>query len=455
MTVRPINSNVAAVFPAFGGNLHVVKIGLCGLGTVASGVVNLFARNRELFSERAATPLQIVHIGARRDNPDCDTGAIKVSRDIFAVARDPQVDIVVELIGGTATARELVLEAIANGKHVVTANKALIAEYGDEIFRAAADRGVQVAFEASVAGGIPIIKGLREGLAANQIELLVGIINGTTNFILTEMAQKGRTFEDVLTQAQELGYAEADPTFDVEGIDAAHKLVILASIAFGIPLPFGKVLTEGITSLQQTDVKHAAELGYVVKHLAIARRNAEGLELRVHPTLVPEKALIGKIDGVLNAVYVEGDACGPVLFSGAGAGSAPTASSVVSDLIDLGRDLVCQSSHDFAPLGKPMSKLVAMPLLSEAEIETSFYLRITALDRPGVLSNISQIMSEAGISIESIIQKDQPAGEEFVDIIILTSITKQRAFDGALSKIEALESVREPCVHLHLERLGK
>ena len=300
---------------------RTVRVGICGLGTVASGTVNILTRNKSLIDARSGCNVSIIQIGARRDNPKVDTSAYNVTRDTFDVVNNPDVDILVELIGGTTVAKDLVMTAIANGKHIVTANKALIAHHGDEIFAAAKAKGVTVAFEAAVAGGIPIIKSIREGLAANNIEWLAGIINGTTNFILTEMRDKGRTFEDVLKEAQELGYAEADPTFDVEGIDAAHKLVILASLAFGIPLDVKKVFTEGITKISTEDVNYAEELGYRIKHLGIARRSAGGIELHVNPTLIPEKRLIANVDGVMNAVLVKGDAVGPTLYYGAGAGA--------------------------------------------------------------------------------------------------------------------------------------
>jgi len=308
-------------------------------GTVGSGTYAVLTRNAAEIAARVGADIVVTEIGARRDNPNCDTGDVVINRDIFAVAENPNVDILVELIGGTTVAKELVLKAIANGKHVVTANKALIAEHGNEIFEAAAQQGVTVAFEAAVAGGIPIIKALREGLAGNKVQWLAGIINGTGNFILTEMRDKGRDFNDVLAEAQALGYAEADPTFDVEGIDAAHKLVILASLAFGIPLQFDKVYTEGISRIAQEDVVYAEELGYRIKHLGIARDTEKGIELRVHPTLIPEKRLIANVNGVMNAVLVQSDAVGPTLYYGAGAGSEPTASAVVADVVDVARTL--------------------------------------------------------------------------------------------------------------------
>src|SRR5690606_1883698 len=312
-----------------------VNIGICGLGTVGSGTFNVLTRNTALINARAGAHIRIVQVAARRANPACDTADVALTPDIFAVASNPEVDVVVELIGGTTVARDLVLEAIRHGKHVVTANKALIAHHGNEIFEAARQQSVMVAFEAAVAGGIPIIKTLREGLGANRIEWLAGIINGTSNFILTAMEEQGRAFGDALAEAQQLGYAEADPTFDVEGIDAAHKLVILASLAFGIPLQFDKVYTQGITGLDLQDLAYARELGYRIKHLGIARQTDKGVEVRVHPTLIPDNSLIAEVDGVMNAVMVKGDAVGPTLFYGAAAGAEPTASAVVADIIDV------------------------------------------------------------------------------------------------------------------------
>ena len=328
-----------------------IKVGLCGLGTVGGGTFNVLQRNCEQINARAGSNLQITHVGARRDNPDVDTSGVKVSRDIFDVVRDAEIDIVVELIGGTDVAKKLVMEAISNGKHVVTANKALIAEAGEEIFSAARAQGVVVAYEAAVAGGIPIIKAMREGLAANAIEWVAGIINGTGNFILTEMGDKGRDFADVLKEAQQLGYAEADPTFDVEGIDAAHKLVILASLAFAMPLEVDKIFTEGISKVETRDIDYADELGYRIKHLGIARKTAAGIELRVHPTLIPKERVIANVNGVMNAVMVWGDAVGPTLYNGPGAGSEPTASSVIADIVDIARSLQIEPEQRVPMLG--------------------------------------------------------------------------------------------------------
>lgn len=430
-----------------------VKIGICGLGTVASGTVNILKRNKTLIDARSGCDVSIVQIGARRDNPKCDTTGLNVTRDIFEVANNPEVDVLVELIGGTTVAKDLVLTAIANGKHIVTANKALIAHHGDEIFAAAKAKGVTVAFEAAVAGGIPIIKSIREGLAANNIEWLAGIINGTTNFILTEMRDKGRAFADVLKEAQELGYAEADPTFDVEGIDASHKLVILASLAFGIPLDVEKVFTEGITKITTEDVNYAEELGYRIKHLGIARRTANGIELRVHPTLIPEKRLIANVDGVMNAVLVKGDAVGATLYYGAGAGAEPTGSSVVGDIVDVARTLQAAPEHRVPYLGFQSEFVTEQKHLPMDEIETGYYLRMQALDKPGVLSKVATILSDSGISIEALIQKEASDGEATVPLILLTNCVQEKKLISAISKIETLDSISGSVQRIRVESL--
>ncbi len=431
-----------------------INLGICGLGTVGSGVVHVLRRNLAEISARAGCELVVAQIGARRDNPNCDVSGIAVTRDIFEVARNPDIHILVELIGGIEPARSLILEAIANGKHVVTANKALIAEHGNEIFAAAAERGVSVAFEAAVAGGIPIIKAIREGLSANRIEWLAGIINGTGNFILTEMRERGRAFTEVLKEAQVLGYAEADPTFDVEGIDAAHKLVILASIAFGIPLQFSRVYTEGITGISTLDVQYAEELGYRIKHLGIARRGAEGFELRVHPTLIPEKRLIANVNGVMNAILVKGDAVGPTLYYGPGAGSEPTASSVIADLVDVARNLNAEPGQRVPYLAFQPHALSDMPVLDIGEVESAYYLRLSAFDRPGVLSSIAQILSEAGISIEAMIQKEPAGGQDHVPMILLTNRTLERKMQAAIEQIEALDSIEGGVTRIRMESLA-
>jgi len=443
-----------------GSKNKTVRVGLCGLGTVGGGVFNVLARNGELINARAGCDIRIVHIGARRDNTAINTGAIKVSRDIFAVARDPEVDVLVELIGGTSVAKDLVMEAIAHGKQVVTANKALIAHHGAEIFSAAASygkgsKGVTVAFEAAVAGGIPIIKVLREGLAANRIEWLAGIINGTTNFILTEMSEKGRAFDDVLKEAQALGYAEADPTFDVEGIDAAHKLVILAAIAFGIPLEVDKIFTEGITKLDIRDVNYAKELGYRIRHLGIARRTAKGIELRVHPTLIPQARLIANVSGVMNAVMVMGDASGPTLYNGRGAGGEPTASSVIADIVDVARNLSAPFEQRVPPLGVMADAIRPQAIVAIDNIESEYYLRITAKDKPGVLSKITQILSDAKISIEAVIQKEARNGETSVPLILLTSRILEKTMRSVITQIENSSVVEGAVVCIRVETLDK
>ena len=432
--------------------MKAVKIGICGLGTVGAGTFNLLSSNGEIINAHANCEIEVTLVGARRDNPACDLSDTAVERDIFAVANS-DVDIVVELIGGTSVAKDLVLTAIANGKHVVTANKALIAEYGNEIFAAARKQGVQVAYEAAVAGGIPIIKSLREGLAANKIEWLAGIINGTGNFILTEMRDKGRDFAEVLAEAQALGYAEADPAFDVEGIDAAHKLVILAALAFGMPMRFDAVYTEGITSIEPVDVVYAEELGYRIKHLGIARRRQAGIELRVHPTLVPENCLIAQVDGVMNAVMVKGDAVGSTLYYGAGAGAGPTASAVVADIIDVSRSLGTGAERAIPHYGFVDDAVDDLPILDINEAETACYLRASVLDQPGVLLVIAQIMSNHSISIEAIIQKPPDAGQEHVPLIMLTNQTSEKNLRGAIADIEQLDTVKGPLIHIRVEAL--
>ena len=431
-----------------------VRIGICGLGTVGSGTYAVLTRNAAEIAARVGSDIVVTEIGARRDNPNCDTGDVAINRDIFAVAENPNVDILVELIGGTTVAKELVLKAIANGKHVVTANKALIAEHGNEIFEAAAEQGVTVAFEAAVAGGIPIIKALREGLAGNKVQWLAGIINGTGNFSLTEMRDKGRDFKDVLAEAQALGYAEADPTFDVEGIDAAHKLVILASLAFGIPLQFDKVYTEGISRIAQEDVIYAEELGYRIKHLGIARDTAKGIELRVHPTLIPEKRLIANVNGVMNAVLVQSDAVGPTLYYGAGAGSEPTASAVVADIVDVARTLSAEPHHRVPYLSFHRAALSDHPVLPIDDVETAYYLRMSALDKPGVLSKVAQILSDDGISIEALIQKQPAEDVNLVPVIILTNRTVESKLFAAVSRIEGLEGIVGEVTRIRVESLA-
>ncbi len=435
--------------------MRSVNIGICGLGTVGAGVYNVLGRNSKHINSRANCNIVISQVGARRDNPNCDTGSTDISRDIFEVATNPAIDIVVELIGGTDVAYELVMTALDNGKHVVTANKALIAQHGMEIFAAAESRGLIVAYEAAVAGGIPIIKALREGLAANRVEWLAGIINGTTNFILSEMDSKGRDFADVLSEAQEKGYAEADPTFDVEGIDAAHKLVIMASLAFGMPLSLDGIFTDGITQLEPQDVAYARELGYAIKHLGIARQSDAGIELRVHPTLVPESCLIAGVNDVSNAVMVNADALGTTLYYGPGAGSEPTASSVIADIVDVARTMGAGADSWVPALGIAAADLQPNQIMDIQDIETSFYIRFSALDKPGVLSDITGIMANAGISIEAIIQREQPAGEDYVNVIILTNVTKEKLLDAAVEHIEQLKTVRGTVSFIRVEHLDQ
>jgi homoserine dehydrogenase len=438
-----------------GNDLNPVNVGLLGLGTVGGGTFNVLNRNADEITRRAGRGIRISHAAARDFDPARLPGidAISVSDDAFAIIEEPDVDIIVELIGGYEPARELVLRAIANGKHVVTANKALIAKHGNEIFAAAQARGVMVAFEAAVAGGIPIIKAIREGLAANQIEWLTGIINGTGNFILTEMRDKGRDFADVLAEAQALGYAEVDPTFDIEGIDAAHKLTILASIAFGIPLQFDKVYTEGISNITREDVEYAEEFGYRIKHLGYTRRSASGIEMRVHPTLIPERRLIANVDGVMNAVLVQADAVGPTLYYGAGAGSEPTASAVVADIIDVARTLTADPGNRVPHLAFQPDSISDIPILTMADVETAYYLRMQVTDKPGVMADVARILGDAGISIEAILQKEPAPQADKASIILLTHVVRESQMNAAITKIEVLDSIHGRVTRIRLERL--
>jgi len=436
--------------------LNPVKVGLLGLGTVGGGTFNVLNRNAEEITRRAGRGIIVSHAAAREYDPAGLPGidAISVGDDAFALVENPDVEIIVELIGGYEPARELVLKAIANGKHVVTANKALIAMHGNEIFAAAQDKGVMVAFEAAVAGGIPIIKALREGLSANQIEWLTGIINGTGNFILTEMRDKGRDFADVLKEAQALGYAEADPTFDVEGIDAAHKLTILASIAFGIPLQFDKVYTEGISRITREDVTYAEAFGYRIKHLGYTRRTAQGIEMRVHPTLIPERRLIANVDGVMNAVLVNADAVGPTLYYGAGAGAEPTASAVVADIVDIVRTLTADPGNRVPHLAFQPNAITDIPVLAMDDVETAYYLRMQVSDKPGVMAEVASILGNSGISIEAILQKEPPAGVDQASIILLTHVVQERQMNAAIGQIEALDSIHGDIMRIRLEHLN-
>ncbi|WP_198263813.1 homoserine dehydrogenase [sulfur-oxidizing endosymbiont of Gigantopelta aegis] len=435
--------------------MEPVKVGLLGLGTVGGGTVNVLRRNGEEISRRAGRGIIVTHASARDINKPriCQTDGIKLTQNPLDVVTDPEVSIVVELIGGDTLARELVLTAIANGKHVVTANKALIAKHGNEIFSAAQKQGVMVAFEAAVAGGIPIIKAIREGLAGNQIEWLAGIINGTGNFILTEMRDKQRDFDSVLAEAQRLGYAEADPTFDVEGIDAAHKLTILASIAFGIPLQFEKTYTEGISKITGEDVDFASELGFTIKHLGLSRRTEKGVELRVHPTLIPKRRLIANVDGVMNAVLVKGDAVGPTLYYGAGAGAEPTASAVVGDIVDVVRVLTSDPENRVPHLAFQPESLSDLPILSIDEVETAYYLRISASDKAGVLANITTILADNDISIDSMLQKEHKSDTDKATIIIITHTTIEKNMNKALAKINSFDAIDSEVVRIRLEHL--
>ena len=436
--------------------MNPVNVGLLGLGTVGGGTFNVLRRNAAEITRRAGRGICITQAAAREYNPAGLPGIdeIRVGEDAFAVVDNPDIEIIVELIGGYEPARELVMRAIANGKHVVTANKALIAKYGNEIFAAAQERGVMVAFEAAVAGGIPIIKAIREGLSANQILWLTGIINGTGNFILTEMRDKGRDFDEVLREAQALGYAEADPTFDVEGIDAAHKLTILASIAFGIPLQFDKVYTEGISRITREDVGYAEAFGYRIKHLGYTRRTDKGIEMRVHPTLIPERRLIANVDGVMNAVLVNADAVGPTLYYGAGAGSEPTASAVVADIIDLVRTLTVDPENRVPHLAFQPSAISDIPVLAMEEVETAYYLRMQVTDKPGVMAAVASILGNAGISIEAILQKEPAPGVDKASIILLTHMVQEGQMNSALQHIEALDTVHGDIMRIRLEHLN-
>ncbi len=432
--------------------MNPVKVGLLGLGTVGGGTSRVLARNAEEISRRAGRGIVITCAAVRNLHRLNPTG-LPLTTDPYKVVNDPEVKVVVELIGGYEPARTLVLQAIANGKHVVTANKALIALHGNEIFAAAHAKGVIVAFEAAVSGGIPIIKAIREGLAGNRIEWLAGIINGTTNFILTDMREQGRDFAEVLAEAQARGYAEADPTFDVEGIDAAHKLTILTSIAFGVPLQFPRVYTEGITRITRDDVVYAEQLGYRIKHLGIARRAESGIELRVHPTLIPQRSLLASVNGVMNAVLVKGDAVGLTLYYGPGAGAEPTASAVVADLVDVVRTLTADPGNRVPHLAFQADALADLPVLAMEQVETAYYLRMLAVDRPGVLAEVTRILGDLEISIEAILQKEPQAGVAEVPVIMLTHTVHERQMNAAIQQIEALDCIRDKITRIRLEHL--
>ena len=426
---------------------EALRIGVCGVGTVGLATIEILRQQSDLISARAGRAVQVRHVGARRDHADHDYGDARVSRDVMEVARDPEVDVLVELIGGTTVAYDLIKLAIEQGKDIVTANKALIAEHGNELFALAESAGVQIGFEASVAGGIPIIKALRESMAANEVSQVAGIINGTGNFILTEMSSKGRAFDDVLSEAQALGYAEADPTFDIDGTDAAHKLVILASLAFGIPLDIDGPIKQGIDTLTPTDLDYAAELGYRVKHLGIARRIEDGVELRVHPTLIPEHKQIATVDGVLNAVMISGSAVGEVVLVGPGAGGAATASSVCADIIDVAR----HPNGTGPAMGQPAAGLNARPLVPSSEIASEWYVRLTVVDRPGVMSDVTQVLAGRGISIESLVQKAPAPGQTEVPIVLLTHMASESVITDAIDEITAFDEVSADFALLRVE----
>jgi homoserine dehydrogenase len=434
-----------------------INVGLLGIGTVGGGTFTVLQRNAEEITRRAGRPIRIMVVADKNVElaKKVTGGACRVTDDAFSVVADPEVDIVIELIGGYGVAKELVLKAIANGKHVVTANKALLATHGNEIFKAAQDKGVMVAFEAAVAGGIPIIKALREGLSANRIEWIAGIINGTTNFILSEMRDKGLSFDTVLKEAQRLGYAEADPTFDIEGVDAAHKITILSSLAFGIPMQFDKAYIEGISKLDATDIKYAEQLGYRIKLLGITKRTAEGVELRVHPTLIPSKRLIANVEGAMNAVVVQGDAVGATLYYGKGAGAEPTASAVIADLVDVTRMATADPLNRVPHLAFQPNAMADLKILPMDDVITSYYLRLRVQDKPGVLADITRILADEQISIDAVIQKEPEEDEVQTDLIMLTHQTREKRINAAIIKIEALGVVAGKVTKLRLEELGK
>jgi homoserine dehydrogenase len=432
-----------------------INVGLLGIGTVGGGTWTVLTRNAEEITRRAGRPIQITAVADKNlEHARAFTGGqVRVTDDAFSLVKDPDIDIVVELIGGYTVAKELVLAAIDNGKHVVTANKALLAVHGNEIFAAAQKKGVMVAFEAAVAGGIPIIKALREGLSANRIQWIAGIINGTTNFILSEMRDKGLAFADVLAEAQRLGYAEADPTFDIEGVDAAHKATLMSAIAFGIPIQFDKAHIEGISKLEAADIRYAEQLGYRIKLLGITKRVARGVELRVHPALVPAKRLIANVEGAMNAVLVWGDAVGATLYYGKGAGAEPTASAVIADLVDVTRLHTADPLHRVPHLAFQPDQLTDLPILPMDEVETAYYLRLRALDKPGVLADITRILADLEISIDAMLQKEPAEGEDQTDIVLLTHVALEKSVNAAIAKIEALDSIAGKVTRIRLEEL--
>ncbi|MBT9510984.1 MAG: homoserine dehydrogenase [Acidovorax sp.] len=441
-----------------------IQVGLLGIGTVGSGVFNVLARNQDEISRRAGRGIEITMVADLDvERAKAVVGAdVQVVNDARAIIANPDIDIVIELIGGYGIARALVLEAIAAGKHVVTANKALLAVHGTEIFAAASAKGVMVAFEAAVAGGIPIIKALREGLTANRIQWIAGIINGTTNFILSEMRSKGLDFDVVLKEAQRLGYAEADPTFDIEGVDAAHKVTLMSAIAFGIPVQFDKAYVEGITKLSAADIKYAEQLGYRIKLLGITKRADKGIELRVHPSLVPSKRLIANVEGAMNAVVVQGDAVGTTLYYGKGAGSEPTASAVIADLVDIARLHTADPEHRVPHLAFQANTLTdamgTLPLLPMSEVVTSYYLRLRVADQAGVLAKVTGLLADAGVSIDAVLQReaDEVGGEGSTqtDLIILTHDTREGTMDAVIAQMQALPTVLAPITRIRKEELN-
>lgn len=428
-----------------------INVGICGLGTVAQGLLALLAEANEVLEARVGGAIKVVHVATRTAKPNVDVLGAYESRDVFDVARNPDVDILVELIGGTTVARELVREALNQGKHVVTANKALLADYGDELFELAQAQGKALYFEAAVAGGIPIIEAVRASLAANHITGLAGIINGTGNFILTEMAAKGREFADVLEEAQRLGYAEADPSFDVDGTDAAQKLVLLAALAFGAQIDAQASFKQGVDSVSPLDLEYALELGYRIKHLGIAKRDGESLQLRVHPTLIPKTKALAQVDGVLNAVMINASGVGELLLVGPGAGSRPTASAVSADIVAIARAMASNGQPQINALGVPVENLMDMTLSNIADVSSAWYLRLEAEDKPGVMASITQRLSEHGIGIESLIQKPESAKLSRVPVIILTDEASTQSVVEAVAAIEALATVEGPVTSLRVE----
>jgi len=433
-----------------------INVGLLGIGTVGGGTFTVLKRNEAEITRRAGRAIRISVVADKNTTLARQVAGegVRITDDAFSVVTDPEVDIVVELIGGYGVAKELVLKAIENGKHVVTANKALLATHGTEIFAAAQKKGVIVAFEAAVAGGIPIIKAVREGLAANRIEWIAGIINGTTNFILSEMRDKGLPFAEVLKEAQRLGYAEADPTFDVEGVDAAHKITLLSALAFGTPVQFDKAYIEGISKLEAEDIRYAEQLGYRIKLLGITRRRPQGIELRVHPTLIPTKRLIANVEGAMNAVLVQADAVGSTLYYGKGAGAEPTASAVIADLVDVTRMHTVDPGNRVPHLAFQPDQLSSVPILAQSEVETAYYLRLRVEDKPGVLADVTRILADQSISIDALLQREPAEGEGETDIIILTHVCIEKQADSAIGKIEALSAVKRKVTRLRLENLN-